>query len=156
MFGQTTTFLGWTVEYDKIDKIDKIEVSQTSLIKKFVRKLNFQNYYARSTPQQNKPFLNDDSTSETLEKKKADISMYAFGYIRYVADETGFDISYADARIAQFINKPAMTHFKLLLHLVRCLHGTSKIYLTFNNQSNATLKCFSDSDYTEFLDRTQH
>ena len=80
--------------------------------------------------------------------------MSCIGDVRYLADGTRFDISFAVAKLAQFVTTPTKTHFNLLTHLVRYLTATPNFGIKFTTSTNnAILQTYSDSDYAESKDR---
>ena len=102
------------------------------------------------------PYLDGLSTDQPTESddERTDISATygkAVGEIRYIADSTRPDVSFAATTLARALKKPTQRYWRILQRLTQYLNTTHEevILMPRSAQQRIHIKAYSDADYAD-------
>ncbi len=143
--GEPKLLLG--IEFHRNRDNHSITISQNQYISKIISRFHLADCQPVSTPLppgiQYQPATDDDAFE--------DPSLYrsAVRSLMYAAIATHPNITYAVNSLSQFNVKPSRTHWNAVKHILRYLHGTKSLGITYDMDSgfaDLILAAFSDSD----------
>ncbi|MBW0527640.1 hypothetical protein O181_067355 [Austropuccinia psidii MF-1] len=76
----------------------------------------------------------------------------AIGSSAYLGTATRRNLSYDVSSLSQFLEWPAMNHWKAFLHVLGYLKGTQDLALNYYKGSNSGIVAYSDTDWGNFPD----
>ena len=137
-----------------------ISISQTALIDRVVQQFGQSEADPISTPMDpsvarslTRPSSSDPPLSATDTSELARLPYRSLvGSLMYLAVGTRPDISFAVARLCQFLDCYRRTHWNAAIRVVRYLKGTRLLALTLGGNPDLELVGFSDSSYADCPD----
>lgn len=75
------------------------------------------------------------------------------GDMRYLADSTSLDISFANTRLAQYTFSPHRRHMELLLHLLKYFKEPIDLEILFKDAGPRSMDSYAYAEYTNSHDR---
>ena len=145
----TNTHLGILIEHNDAGDI---KLSQPGYIRKIVKHCNLENN--NSFP--NTPY--DLSTNSLPDMTPYDISKYRsiIGLLNHAAIHTRPDILYITSELASKLTNPTVNDYHAAIRVVKYLHGSMNLGLTFNSHGPVELYAYVDASYNSHPDAKGH
>lgn len=102
----------------------------------------------KPTPLPPKPDFDENFESPSLDAEMTKEYQVKIGSLRYMADSTRLDISFATSKLAHFSHKPTEKHLELVKHVIRYLKGAKDHGIMYGqNNQDEVLETYTDADY---------
>jgi hypothetical protein len=151
--GDASFILGIHIERDRPNRL--IHLSQTALIDKLAAKHGQVNCRTASTPMEHGAVvtLRDSPVTQADKDAMADKPYRELlGGLQYLAHGSRPDICYAVGRLASVAHNPGVTHWNMLVRVLRYLVTTRGFRLTLGGTGPINLSGMTDSDYANCVD----
>lgn len=151
--GELHWLLGIEVTRDR--NSHALRLSQKSYIDDIVRRFNFDDLCAISTPMDPNLVLSTSQSPTTPDQIAAMRNIpyrEAIGSLMYASLGTRPDITFAVACLSKYLQNPGMAHWEAVKHVFRYLKGTSHHWLTYGDR-NEDLTGWVDADGSQEEDR---
>ena len=146
--GPVSYFLGVKITRDRRSR--SITLSQGSYIKKILTEFGMSECRSAKTPLQKQHNLQSSSPADLLDTEQTNQYARLVGYVMYAATQTRSDLSFSVGLLCRFLAHPSTYHLAAGKHLLRYLHGTLDLGITYRFHSNAStlgLHAYTDSDW---------
>nr|KAJ0200496.1 hypothetical protein LSAT_V11C600308410 [Lactuca sativa] len=141
--GEAEVILGIRIRKGK----NGISISQSHCIEKILKKFNFENYSAVSTP--------IDPSLKLLPNKGSPVSQLeysrAIGCLMYAMISTRPDIAYAVGRLSRYTSNPSSHHWQAVSRVFKYLKGTTNYGLSYSGYPSV-LEGYSDANWINNLE----
>jgi hypothetical protein len=156
--GEARFCVGIAISRNRADRT--ISISQTALIDRIIQQFGQADADPISTPMDpsvarslTRPSPSDAPLSDTATYELARLPYRSLiGSLMYLAIGTRPDISFAVARLCQFLDCYRRAHWNAAVRVVRYLKGTRLLALTLGGNPDLELVGFSDSSYADCPD----
>jgi hypothetical protein len=145
----TNTHLGIHIQHNSNGSIT---LSQPGYIKKIINHCNLDN----NTSYPNVPY--EVNTNTLPDITPYDISKYRsiIGLLNHAAVHTRPDILYITSELASKLTNPCVNDYLAAIRVVKYLHGTINLGLTFNADGPVELYAYVDASYNSHVDAKGH
>jgi hypothetical protein len=159
--GEARFCVGIAISRDRANRL--VSISQTALIDRIVQQFGQTDADPISTPMDpsvakslTHPSPSDPPLSDTDSHDLARIPYHSLvGSLMYLAIGTRPDISFAVARLCQFLDCYRRAHWNAAIRVVRYLKGTRLLTLSLGGNPDLDLVGFSDSSHADCPDTTR-
>lgn len=149
--GAHSVYLGWKIT---LDGLGPIYASQPILVDKSIATAGLTDATTRTSPLPKHTSVHPLDSATPLTTTQQLTFKSSLGDLRYLADCTRPDISFATSHLARHTHAPSTHHYQLLKHVLQYLKYTSTHYMHFPDTTRTTrMTTHSYFDYAESEDR---
>jgi hypothetical protein len=141
--GPCSYYLGMSVQRDRQNRI--LYLSQEAYIDKVAHQFGINNGAPVSTPIETSP-LPENSPEYSCPPDQRIIYQRIVGSLMYIMLGSRGDVAYAVSMASRYLANPGPQHMKLARRILRYLHGTKGLRLTYKGRPQM-LKGFTDADW---------
>ena len=147
--GLVKHYLGMDINYQREDGV--VILSQSHYVTKILKRFSMSDCKSVATPMESKLILSphEDGATELTSAPYRQL----IGSVMYLMLCTRPDVSYSVGLLSRFLSSPTDAHWSSAKRLLRYLHGTLHMQLSFRHANHCNIVGYCDADWASSSDR---